>query len=618
MLSPTAIASALLLAGPLPVAAQALGSPQSQAWLGRGLEFSVPARLDADGRNDCAHAVVHYGARRLDAQQVQAFVQRPAAAGGETRLRVRTDVPIDEPAVTVTVRAGCAGTVTRQYAVLAEPFPDAPVAVAPAPAAPAVQQATPPVAAAATADARTTSAQAATRAAGAGLMPVAVRMRTAPALPEVPRARAEPGGAERPAVLRVSGMLANPLGDPAQREAAARLWQAFSAEPHELVRTAAMLQSLEAELATLRVSAVRTRSEVLQSQRRAEPAPSPFGSPWLAAALLGVLGLGAAWVMRRRGASGAFGAAEPAPWYSAPTANPVPPARSALPTQPQADATPLPQAQAQAAGKPAAPVIAAPAQPAPASPEAPAAAPAPQVAAARAVLAAKVASARANADSRTHVFRVDALASTLQESEFLRSLGLDMDAKAVLRAHITDATSPAPLAYYELMHLCAQGEDTSEIPLLRRRFHEQFDIVAPSMDELGTPGGLERHPKLLARIAAVWPTPRALDIIEKRLFAKPESADYQISLEAWRDLLWLYDFAQHLQMGPAVEGNAQRSESAVMAPWADMDTGGFNVLDFTRAHNFAVDFDLNAAGAPDEWSEGELTLEPLARPALAP
>ncbi|TWO71605.1 hypothetical protein FN976_09530 [Caenimonas sedimenti] len=606
-MSPPRIAAALLLAACFPAAAQSLGPARAQAWLGRSLEFSVPARFDGTGRNDCANAEVYYGSRRIDGKHVQTFVH---GAGSETRLQVLVDVPVDEPAVSVAVRAGCGSSVTRRYAVLAEPLPHEappPVVARAAAVVPAVASAPQPVA-----DVRVAKAEVATRAAGAGVLPVVARVPRAQ--PEAPRPRMEPVAGDRPAILRVSGMLANPLGDPAQRVVAARLWQAFNAEPQELMRTTALLQSLEAELASLRLAAGRTRAEVLQVQRRADlPAAPAAASNLLPFVLLAALGVvGAALLWRR----GAFSGAPAGHWYGVPAT----PQASVFDPEPT---LPTPRQEAPASQPASTPAAAQPSLP-PFDPFVPSASPAsragPEVAAAQAVLAAKVKSARARADAKVHIFRVDALASALQEAEFLRSLGLTDDAKAVLRSHLADATSPSPLAYYELMQMCAQGEDEArEIPLLRRRFHEKFEIVAPSMDELNAPGGLECHPKLAARIAAVWPTPPALDIIEKRLFAKPESSDYQISLEAWRDLVWLYDLAQHMQMGPAAAAMGQRAESAVMAPWADLDTGGFDLSggDFGRAHNFAVDFDLNAAAAPDEWSEGELTLEPLPRPALA-
>jgi pilus assembly protein FimV len=598
-LSPVRTAALLLLAAPLSLAAQSLGPAQSEAWLGRALELTVPARLEGGG-GDCPSAEVRYGARRIDGKHVQTFVQH--TGGGQTQLRVRVDVPIDEPVVSVALRAGCGNTVARHYVVLAEPAPDEPSAplVARTPAAPAV------AATAAAAEPRHAGAAAATRVAGAGGTAVVAAM-ARPAMPaapvQAPQPRVERASGDGPALLRVSAALANPLGDPAQRAVAARLWQAFQAEPHERVRTAEMLQSLEAELAALRRTAASTHAGVA----RVDAAPRPqAGSALLAVALLSGLGIGgAAWLRRRdladRGPDLFVTRASPGD-----DPGPLPGPAAAVPSGQAMVADPAPMEPA--------PLLAAKAPGV-----APAVVRAPKVVAAQAELAAKVASARAGA-TKGHIFRVDALASALQEAEFLGSLGLAGDAKAVLRAHLSDASSPAPLAYYELMHLCAQDDDEArEIPLLRRRFHEQFQIVAPSMDELRAPGGLENHPRLLARIASVWPTPVALDIIEKRLFARPEAADYQMTLEAWRDLVWLYEFAQQLQMGPAAAGAGQRSGSAVMAPWADMDTGGFDLLggDFGRAHNFAVDFDLNAAAAPDEWSEGGLKLVPLQQSALA-
>jgi hypothetical protein len=584
-MTPVRIAmAALLLAAPLPAATQSLGSARAQAWVGRPLEVTIPARFEGESGSECVHADVFYGSRRIDARHVQVSAQ---GAGDDARLRVLVDVPIDEPTVSLAVRTGCRSTMTRSYAVLANPPPVDP---------PVLARATPAVAGAVTvavarprAEPALARAAVATRVAGAGKISALVR-------------RPSPEGGDRPAVLRVSTALANPLGDPAQRAAAALLWQAFNAEPQEMMRTTAMLKSLESELATLRMTAGRTRADMVQARDRTGAATGPAQSGVrLSLALLIALGLGGAAVLWRRGA---LRGAPVGHWSSVPTPpqEPAPALELTGPDDPPPEAAA--RHQAGPAGEGAAPLSAYA-----------------SVAAAKARLAAKVASARARADANLHIFRVDALASALQEAQFLRSLDFQSEAKAVLRAHLADARAPAPMAYYELMQLCGEGENAREIPLLRRRFHEQFKIVAPSKDELNAPGGLEDHPRLLERIASAWPTSRALDIIEQRLFADPESADYRITLEAWRDLIWLYDFAQHMQLSPAAGGEDGFIESAVVAPWAEaepgVDSDPLNA-DVGRADNDAVDLDLNAAGLPDEWSEGALALEPLPRAPLAP
>ncbi|MDB5913427.1 MAG: hypothetical protein JWP22_2102, partial [Ramlibacter sp.] len=98
--------------------AQSLGTPAATAWIGRPLEMTVPARFaSGEARDDCVHADVFYGENRLRRDQV-----RTSVIGGEDARRVRIEVAatIDEPIVTVSVRAGCSNTITRNYTLLPE------------------------------------------------------------------------------------------------------------------------------------------------------------------------------------------------------------------------------------------------------------------------------------------------------------------------------------------------------------------------------------------------------------------------------------------------------------------------------------------------------------------
>lgn len=116
------LAAPLFLLGfALPSIALTLGQPQGAAWVGRPLDVVIPVSLAEGERRDslCAEAELLQGSTRVDDRRVTVSVGAGAAPGG-VRLHVRSSVPVDEPVVQLTVRAGCEMNVSRQYVLLAD------------------------------------------------------------------------------------------------------------------------------------------------------------------------------------------------------------------------------------------------------------------------------------------------------------------------------------------------------------------------------------------------------------------------------------------------------------------------------------------------------------------
>jgi pilus assembly protein FimV len=199
----------------------------------------------------------------------------------------------------------------------------------------------------------------------------------------------------------------------------------------------------------------------------------------------------------------------------------------------------------------------------------------------------------------TGVLRVETLAATFEEVEFLASLGLDADAMDVLKAYLHDSASPAPLAFFELMRLCNEGEDATAIGTVRRRYVQAFGVEAPRLEQLTAPIGLEQIPHLSGTITRAWGTSRALELIEEALFRVPEPGA-ALTLQAGRDLICLYDVA----MAIATEGGAQAgsdAEAHPLAPWANAEdaigarAAAQAAAEAQGGHHFALDVDLGAA-----------------------
>jgi hypothetical protein len=581
-------------------AAQTLGSPAGGAWIGQPLELNIPARFaSADGADECVQADVFYGDTRLGAATVRTTV---TGVGEQKQVRVEASAPIDEPIVTVSLRAGCRNTVTRNYTLLPE-MPSEPVLAALArPAAVTLGASAAPVplrmaqATSRPASPRVARAQARATVAQAEAAP---RMRVAKA--KAPRREAavamagahlrlDPMEIDARTLLRVSAKLSDTMGDPARRATAALLWQAVNADPQEVLRTSAMLQKLEMDLAQLRQSALRTQSDMASLRGRLDEAQPWYLSPVLAQ-VLGLLVLataaaaGVLWYRTRR--SFAFSD----PWYGVDARRD--PQDSSLGAVPEAV---VPQ-----------PVAAEP-QPAPvvippraekqvtrrAVPVAATAAPAPVVPNLIEFELPQQPPRRATSG----VLRVETLAATFDEVEFLASMGLQSDAMDVLKSYLQDSSNPAPLAFFELMRLCDEGEDATALPMVRRRYVQAFGMEAPRLEQVTAPVGLESRRDLCTRITKAWGRQEALDIIEEALFTVPKPGA-SLTLHAARDLLCLYDLGMALMTESAGStGSGLEADAHPVAPWADAQDAqqaANSAAEAQGGYAFALDVDLNAA-----------------------
>lgn len=113
-----------------------LGAMQGNAWLGRRLDVSVTAQLDAgqSPSSVCASADVFHADTQVDRSRVQVLTE-PTERPNEVALRIVSTAVVDEPIVTIRLRVGCDSEVVRRYVLL----PDAPTELIPvSPTAPTV------------------------------------------------------------------------------------------------------------------------------------------------------------------------------------------------------------------------------------------------------------------------------------------------------------------------------------------------------------------------------------------------------------------------------------------------------------------------------------------------
>ncbi|WP_332823950.1 hypothetical protein [Ramlibacter sp.] len=573
----------------LDAAAVTLGRASGAVLVGRPLQLSIPATLDAAATDPCASADLFYGEQRVTRTPTVRWESRD---GKEGVLRVSSELPVDEPMVTVYLRVGCGQPSARRYVLLAEvPPPEASSSSGRAAAAsvPVVPSAPP-----------------------AAAPPVVRRPPPAPR-PKPPTVAREPArpvlklepldlSIDHAPTLRLSTEIGTqPTSDPAARQAAAALWQALQKGPEEALQEAQRVQAVQRELQSLRdvnrqneaaVAGMRAEVEHAQSRRNIASVLALLLATLLAAVLAA---LGWRWYRIHRvervgrwfEANGMAAALPP----SAAAARPPPP-DVLLDADPIATTSPgtLPIGAVPPARPAAAPL----------SPWSPS-------------------SMQDFQSSRGGSFRmvgVEELMDVHDKADFFLSIGEVNQAVAVLEGHVHDQVETSALPWMDLLELYHSLGRRADFERLRGEFRQRFSAQVPDFDHFGQPmPTLEDYGRALSRIVALWPTRRVLDVIEESIFRKPGLPGAEpFSLEAYRELVLLYHIAADLSSAeetapdePRVTNFAETS----LQPLHTFDVPGRPAPDVDlllvppSSPNVGVDIDVTAA--EDEFD----TLPPL-------
>ena len=131
-----AIFCCMLLGGVAPALALTLGSLPGPVWIGRSMDVALALYAEAgeDMAALCLEADVFYADTRQDPRGVSLSF-KAGLPGQPAMLRIASAALVNEPMVTLHVRAGCVHKTSRRYVLLADPPIDLP-APAPAPAPP--------------------------------------------------------------------------------------------------------------------------------------------------------------------------------------------------------------------------------------------------------------------------------------------------------------------------------------------------------------------------------------------------------------------------------------------------------------------------------------------------
>ncbi len=637
------ISAAVLLCMSGASSALSLGQVSGSTTVGRSLELSAPIQFDdASGNGSgCVSAEVMYGDRPVDSARVQVNVS-PDSTRQLLVARISSSMAVDEPVVTLLLRAGCGRqTATRRYVLLAEAPREDSIALA---ASSVLKFGNVP-----TGDSRAslgrrpdrtaaTGPEISTRTAGYGApLRAGVDRPIAPmsARGGTPRGRLQLAtwdpATQLPFGLRTSSELRTvPAVDPAHRAAATSLWRALNAQPQDLLRSSERLRSLEGELTSLRGVATRHRNEISSAREALQNAKSQRQTHLLLAAVLAVLAGSAAaflWHRTRRSTASAAHSSwypsehadgdlwvddrlEPATFTAQPEAKttatgagtgtatgtataPMPPAPEVVvpliavpPAVPVASRTagPVwdPVATRHRDVVPDAPMLT------PLEFSLPEAPPAP--------------SPIAQPDQSVGL-RVDSLQGAQQQAEFFGSLGQYDEAIAVLSEYI-DAVGEKPvLAYLELLRIYHGIGKRVEYEELQSQFRKTFGADVAGFSEFREETReLEAYPVAMMRVTSSWATADGQDTIEDLLFKRPSTPRDLMSLQAYRDLLWLYGLGHdivHSNQSPAglqLLGDSGLPNNHFILPWAVGQEEGPPELSLESLRSIDVAPELQAFG----------------------
>ncbi|MFP8777926.1 FimV family protein [Hydrogenophaga sp. RWCD_12] len=567
----------ILLSTALGSPAASLGRHSGAVVIGRPLDIKVQAVAGADDdlASQCVHADVMFGDNQVGPSSVRTSVQRNAP-DAEASVRIQTTVPVNEPIVSVTVRAGCVSAFSRRYVLLADLVSDpATTAGSGTEASPVTSanpsdlpKALPPLKAAPSlrSSGRTgAESSAAPSAAAAGAQkpdalgnaapsrtkpPSVVRRDEAPK--EVaPRLHLDPVdmnlGIERDPALRLSlALLSEPTSNEQERAAAAQLWKALNASPEDILRDAQKLSVLEAESKGLREQEAKNKA-ALQAME-AEVEKSRYMT-WLAYLLGGLLLLslaGVGWLWKRRSAVGAGDAKAKSWWAAGATKNvaattkgAVNPSRSLdldLDLGDESGLDDLHVLHSDATESEAALLTGSDRREFPAS----------QMGVSRSVA-------------------TEELFDVQQQSDFFASLGEFDQAIGVLKNHINESHEPSALAYLDLFKLYHKLDRRAEYDKLRVEFNQKFNAGAPPFGQYSDASqGLESYETAFGRIQALWPQPRVLDVIENSIFRDASDGEAEVfDLEAYRELLLLHAIAKDVIKRDAGLGSSDFQHTSI-------------------------------------------------------
>ncbi len=596
-----AVCGLVLLCTAMGSVALTLGRAQGAVFVGKPLDLRVQVQLDAaeEAQTACMDAEVFYGDTPLDTAKIAVTVE-PGGARGPT-VRVTSPVLVNEPIVTVNFRMGCQQKLSKRYTVfpevatsVVEPLaPQAPIRSTAAQVSLPVVVTPTPVRPAQVPQAERTPKRAKTAPAESVVAPErpsAKPARPAPELSQAPTTQpvrsipvAKASGKSRlkldpldllverdPVLQATTELLTLPQENAALRAEAAALWRSLNVSPEELLLQEAKTKAFEKDLKSLYAVTAENQKglmDLVAKVERAESERYANGLVYALAALFLVSLITVAWMWRRMRAS------NPVHWQAGLDTGDSLMAelvRAPPPLGPRAPGPVMardlaPDSEPIAAPAPAAAPVPVPAmsdalmdldldldavEPAPLAPPPVPVSTGQRV---RRPLAEAVGAPNVRDLSHSVAGGLRAIDSTelldvRKQASFFMSLGEVQKAIDVLTTRIAQAGESSPLVCLDLLKIYYKEGREPEYELLRHEFNNWFTGRVPPIDDFKDEGrALEKYPKVIDQIVALWPDPRVLEYIENCIYHHSSDVyEPDFDLLAYRELLLLHGVAKRI------------------------------------------------------------------------
>lgn len=588
------VLGSVLTCAALASVAMTLGRARGAAWIGQPLSLVVPVQIEPGqtAASLCAEADVFHAENKLESSRVTVTAE-PTAQPETFNLRITSSSPIDEPVVTVYLRAGCAQKTTRRFVLLAdypsETLPPAatgpaeapPVKTTPAQVQDSAQQTSTGSAATVPAQGLPTNKTETKSPAKPPEKPVSGK---APAL-RAPAAAPTPAATKPPATTAAksaptppakgpdasrSRLKLDPLENLAER--IKTLEATTSSVPLEdMVRDSQRIQQLQNDVKTLLDQAAKNEASLLLMRERLERAEAERVSSiviWTLGALILVCLAAIAALWNRRAV------ATPSAWQqsiqeSTHAVTPSAHDSAAVPVErpvkePPPAEVPIASAPNSTILTPIAPVsmdvdvnlmdmdsdfsrlIAAPSGTQPMT---------------------QVMDYQPSqfSDTRTlhRDFNSDSLTDVRQQAEFFEKLGKVDQAIDVLEQRIRLNSKEAPLLYLDLLGIAHSHDLKTDFRQFRDEFEQLFNVRIPEFALFREEGrSLESHASLMQHICKLWPLASVLDVIETCVVRDPwEKNAEPFDIGAFRDLILLHGIATRLQRTQGTEQKPTDADS---------------------------------------------------------
>ena len=575
-----------------------MGRLKGSALLGQPLELVASFQLGPDEEltESCVEANVSYGdVRQSPGQTGVTLVPGPA---NQTLLAViSSSALVNEPVVTIELKAGCTQKTTRKFVLLSELATD-PVARSQAGILSAnVSPAAPAAGATATAPVAASSGVGAPAVAAVRPRPTVSTPPSSPAEKPVVTSAAKAKNNNRLASQALAARTAEAIEELSQRVDAVAQWQAEKSGAQESPSQMEAIDALQLNLKALQAVTLKNQKNIQAVASALDASESQRITSTLVYGLFALVGLACAalaYLLLKPGAAGHT----PMPWWRAgsgaaarltPAVNEgVAEAVAGVSTDPLPDAVKPPDAS----GKPTAE-----AQASSFSLTESAFAGLPQATPGKDAVSPEGGRQPSEAPGisqygalATRAVNTREMFDVRQQAEFFMALGQHDEAIRVLERSHAESEGSNPLVLLDLLKILHTLSRRTEFDRYRAEFNAQFTGIVPSYTSFLADGSsLESYPDIVRQIVDLWPSDDTMVYLEQCMVRTPQDDPEQgFDLEAFRDLLTLHAVLRRLNT--AVDSN--------LAPFSAVRTAPAELSADTASGDLAQVTGINSDMAP--------------------